>query len=197
MKKLIAGFGLLVLVFVLTSVADAAVIRKVNDSSTATSVSTWSVLVKMKNLNDADFNNNSVTSSATSGGNTFVSVDDQSKTTFVSGASDAETSVSNGANDNEIDEAVATYDAGNNTIEDIDDSSTATATNVDVVDNHMDNNNTAVEDTDSDATATSGLNAVVSGDSLTDASGTTGASKSKNKLDSSFNLNLKLLKRTK
>lgn len=192
MKKIIAGLGIFSLAFVLTGVADAAMIKNIKDSSSSTV--TLSHLIKvlmLNNNNTADITNASVTSTANSGANSFTSADDQSGSTLMTGATEAATLADNGANTNILAEEVESAVDDPHVVDGVDDSSSGDIDQSDEINNDMTNNNDVDVDNDVDADADSGTNAATSGDSLTATSFTTGKSVAATGTATLVNSNLK------
>ncbi|MBI2607555.1 MAG: hypothetical protein HYW51_01895 [Candidatus Doudnabacteria bacterium] len=194
MKRFIAGAGIVALALVSTG-AMGATISGVSDSSTATSIASWLISVMMTNNNNAVITNN-VTSTANSGGNTFVSADDQEGTELVTGDANAVTLVENAANNNFVEENYESVDGADNTIEDITDSSTATAASSDTLENEILNNNDVEVENNVDAMADTGSNSVTSGDSLKGTRATTGIAGAATGVSNLFNVNIKEIQRT-
>ncbi|MBI2607556.1 MAG: hypothetical protein HYW51_01900 [Candidatus Doudnabacteria bacterium] len=201
MKKIIASVGLAAMLLMVAGAADAAVIRMVNDSSVATSAATWSILANILNNNSAGILN-TVTSTGNSGANTVVSADDQTGTSVTTGNTGAASAVDgaagpgNVANTNVVSETLETPDGADNLIEDVDDSSVATTASADSLENNLTNNNEVEVDNDVDGTSNSGTNSVVSGDSLTTTTVSTGTNLAASLLSQDFNLNIKEVIRT-
>ncbi len=189
MKKLIAGLGMAALVLVYTS-APAATIDGVSDSSSATSSASWLIKVLLKNFNNADINND-VSASASSGGNSFTSADDQSNTSVTTGDANSATLVENTANTNMVSEEYDSSNGVDNAISNVSDSSTAETLSDDTLDNDIENFNEVAVDNFVDADSETGANAVVSGDSLNGASASTGNSGAVTGVITSVNLNIK------
>lgn len=194
------------LLLVVAGSADAAVIRKISDTSTGTSTASWLIDVFHLNVNDANMTN-TVTSTGNSGGNAVVSADDQSGTSVTTGDSAAVSGIEgsatptstypgNVANTNVTSEELETPDGADNTIEEVSDDSDATTTSSDEVDNTLINNNEVLVTNDVDGTSNSGTNAVASGDSLTGTTVATGTTASASFMSQDFNFNMKTVKRT-
>lgn len=208
MKKLIAGIGLMSMMLMVAGSADAARISGIKDSSTGTSLATWSILATIRNTNNTGITN-VVASSGNSGGNVATSADDQSDTQITTGAAQSTTGVEgvapalvggttpgNVANTNVVSESLETPDGADNNVELVDDSSAGSATSTDLVNNDIVNLNTITVGNTVDSDGNSGTNVVSSADSLSGTRVTSGASNSGTFLSQDFNLNIKEVIRT-
>ena len=191
MKKLIAGIGLMAMLLMVAGAVQAASVKNILDNSSGTISTLRSILADISNFNDADINNNSVASTANSGGNAVTSTDDQSGTVVSTGATDSDSIVDNVANTNSVAEDYETTCACTDEIDMVDDDSDATIDNDDTLENLLDNDNDVTVDNNVDSTGDSGNNTVNSGDSLTGTQVTSGASQSGTGVLNTFNTNLK------
>lgn len=190
MKKVFAGAVVAVFAFAVAASSQAALIKNINDSSVATSTATWLISVLMNNLNGIGFTN-TVTSTGNSGANTHVSADDQSNSSVSTGNADSASLADNNANNNLLSEEYESSNGADNDIQDVDDSSVATTTSDDTLENEMNNKNETEFKNGVDSTGNSGTNAVVSGDSLSDSSTSTGNAGSASGVLNGFNTNIK------
>lgn len=195
MKKILAAAGITAMALSV-SVVSAATVKNVSDDSTATSAANYLIKVLMKNNNSATINNN-VSATGNSGGNTFASADDQSGTEIHTGNSTSGVLVENSANNNMIEAEYTSYDGTTDLIDGVNDSSTASTTLTDTLDNDMENSNNVTVDNVVFSNADTGNNTVTSGDSLEDTKGFTGIAQALTGVASDFNFNFKKIKRTK
>ncbi len=191
MRKLIAGVGIAALALVFSGAAYAASVSDIFDDSIGTSFATWLIKVNMINHNGAGILNSSINASASSGGNSVSSADDQSATSITTGDTDSASLAQNEANTNVLEEEYDSADAVDNQVSEVSDSSTGEALSDDTLQNDMNNENGVEVDNDVDATSEAGANSVASGDSLTGASIGSGGAVAASGALSFFNTNFK------
>lgn len=170
MKKLIASLAVVALGVFLASPAGAftTYVGNINDDSSVTSNTNWSLVLKVQNYNSAIVTNK-VTSNANSGYNVIKSADDMENVSIVTGDTDAASLADTTANTNSIEEDLNGSGDGNTTIENIDDSSDVEVSVNEENEEDVANDNFADVYDEVDATSDTGGNTLESGDSVTGA----------------------------
>lgn len=192
MKKLLAGLGMAAMALGMTGIAGAASISKISDDSFGLSTSVKSILAKLQNNNKLGLLN-AVSSSGNSGKNTFVSADDQTGSMANTGAASAATLVDSTGNANSVSEDYQSSGGNQDTISEVSDTSTGSATTTDTLTNDVVNNNDTEVTNSVGGEADSGANAALSGDSLSASSFTTGKSDAAVGVQQKFNINMKTI----
>lgn len=190
MKKIIAGIGVAALALVATSPASAAIVRNIGDNSVGSILTMFGATFNFATSNTANITNN-VTTSSNTGGNIVMSDDDQRDTQLTSGAASSGSAVENAANTTMVSTELDTPDTTGDIVEDINDDSNGSITTTDTLDDQFDATNDVTVDNAVDASSQTGLNQVISGDSLLNTKLNTGIGDSATVVSNAFNLTVK------
>lgn len=190
MKKIIAGIGVAALALVAASPASAAIVRNIGDNSVGSILTMFGATFNFATSNTANISNN-VTTSSNTGGNIVMSDDDQRDTQLTSGAASSGSAVENAANTTMVSTELDTPDTTGDIVEDINDDSNGSITTTDTLDDQFDATNDVTVDNAVDASSQTGLNQVISGDSLLNTKLNTGIGDSATVVSNAFNLTVK------
>lgn len=190
MKKIIAGIGVVALALVAASPASAAIVRNIGDNSVGSILTMFGATFNFSTSNTANISNN-VTTSSNTGGNIVMSDDDQRDTQLTSGAASSGSAVENAANTTMVSTELDTPDTTGDVVEAVNDDSSGSITTTDTLDDQFDATNDVTVDNAVDASSQTGLNQVISGDSLLNTKLNTGIGDSATVVSNAFNLTVK------